>query len=225
MKNPADKSTLANEYNSFLHRCLIMAALSKAECLISDVAVSFNVSETLNSLRKLNIEIREESNALIVNGRNFVLLDQLLASAGNDSTFRFLLSFVTFLKSWSGFHSENSLVRRSFSEYAKTVKSFCRENGIRRVRDILDKNEYHISRNVSSQLITVLAMLLPLLPHDTAVGFEQRVDEIEHLTMTVYCLKQFGIEAVLSERAMFVPADQKYQPSNFSFAAAYNLKT
>lgn len=76
-------------------------------------------------------------------------------------------------------------------------------------------NAISIRGDVSSQFISALMMIAPVLPQGLSLRLEGKVGSRPYIEMTASLMKAFGVDVELLEREVQIPAG-KYQPTTFS---------
>jgi len=84
-------------------------------------------------------------------------------------------------------------------------------------------NSLSIPGNVSSQYISALMMLAPILPNGLVINLTSEAGSVPYITMTASLMKEFGAEVDLdfkSNRIFVKPG--KYKPSNVTIEADWS---
>ena len=76
-------------------------------------------------------------------------------------------------------------------------------------------NELSVRGDVSSQYISALMMIAPVLPTGLTIIFEGKVGSRPYIDMTASIMKHFNAESTLSENKVIIP-HQEYRPSAFT---------
>ncbi|WP_299819255.1 3-phosphoshikimate 1-carboxyvinyltransferase [uncultured Pontibacter sp.] len=76
------------------------------------------------------------------------------------------------------------------------------------------KSELTIRSDISSQYISALLMVAPLLPEGLVLNLEGKIGSKPYIDMTLSLMQHFGVEATFEENTITVPA-QKYKPNSF----------
>jgi 3-phosphoshikimate 1-carboxyvinyltransferase len=75
-------------------------------------------------------------------------------------------------------------------------------------------NELRVRGDVSSQYISALMMIAPILPEGLTILFEGKVGSRPYIEMTATLMKHFNVEATLLEDRVIIP-HQDYRPTSF----------
>jgi 3-phosphoshikimate 1-carboxyvinyltransferase len=76
-------------------------------------------------------------------------------------------------------------------------------------------NELRVRGDVSSQYISALMMIAPVLPDGLTIIFEGKVGSRPYIEMTATLMKHFNVESTLLDDRVIIP-HQDYQPSSFT---------
>ncbi len=83
------------------------------------------------------------------------------------------------------------------------------------------KNEVEIDAGISSQYITALVLVAPMLPRGLAIHLSGNLVSESYLQLTLGIIKYFGIESSFDNRTIEIPP-QEYQPREFDVEADWS---
>ena len=181
---------MAPPSKSMAHRYMIAAALSDGKSLIDHIEV---IGRGLSAGGKVKFCCRECGSTL----RFFVPVAMML---GRDVTLT----------------GSKTLLSRPMSVYediaAKhNIEYYRDEEGIH-VNGRLSAGIYEVPGNISSQFITGLLFVLPLLDGDSTIRLIPPVDSRSYIELTLKALKLYGIEAgFVSELELHVSGNRQYE--------------
>ena len=153
---------------SMAHRMLICAALAEGESLVRPIELSEDILATMDGLRALGADIRQEGDALHVTGCRPVEAESaVIPCRESGSTLRFLLPLCLLNGREMLLTGSRRLLERPLDVY----ETLCRERGFRlerspeniRVQGKLEAGEYTVRGDLSSQFLTGMAYALSLL--------------------------------------------------------------
>ena len=153
---------------SHAHRLLICAALSREESRIRCGTLSRDLLATVNCLRALGAEIREEGDALRVTPlREPPAGEALLPCGESGTTLRLLLPLAGALGARACFRREGRLWQRPLSPLDRELcdhgMRFAEDGELLYAEGSLRAGDYRLPGNVSSQFVSGLLLALPLL--------------------------------------------------------------
>jgi len=214
-KSIASGTVKAPPSKSMAHRLLICAALSKGISKISNVALSEDVSATINCLKKLGAEITVDGSTVTVSGIDFEKqVKEDLYCNESGSTLRFLIPICTLFGQSITLGGTKRLFERSLSVYEELFESqsidFQRhETGIT-INGKLSAGKYSVRGDISSQFITGLMFALPLLEGDSEIRVVGRFESESYIDLTLSVLADFGIEITRNDNTFYIKGGQKY---------------
>ena len=208
---------------SMAHRLLICAALSDGVSRISNIAYSEDILATLDCIREMGAELTVEEDSVTVTGikRSKVFSGLTFSCRESGSTMRFFMGISMLSPGSCTFTGSETLLSRPFRVY----EDICRERGmsfIRRDGEIeldgaLTSGDFTIPGNISSQFITGLLFVLPLLAGDSTITLTENVESSSYLDLTVAALSEFGVKVVrIGDSVLKIPGNQSYKPRNIS---------
>jgi len=227
-KSIASGTVKAPPSKSMAHRLLICAALSKGISKISNVALSEDVSATINCLKKLGAEITVDGSTVTVSGIDFEKqVKEDLYCNESGSTLRFLIPICTLFGQSITLGGTKRLFERSLSVYEELFESqsidFQRhETGIT-INGKLSAGKYSVRGDISSQFISGLLFTLPLLENDSEIEIIGELESNSYVLMTINALAKFNIKiSKTDEKTFFIKGNQVYRPRNITVEGDYS---
>lgn len=181
------------------HRAIICASLANGKSIISNLDYSDDILATIDGMRKLGANIQCEKDRLIVEGiENFYSLkDNIIDCNESGSTLRFFIPIFSLTGEKISFTGKNRLLKRPQKIYEKIFKEqnlyyFQDEDKIE-IKGKLKAKEYFIDGNISSQFISGLLFILPLLEENSIININPPFESASYIDLTMEVLKEFGI--------------------------------
>ncbi len=215
------------------HRLIIAAALANGQSHISNIALSKDISATINCMKALGADISEDGTTIYgTNGEGcFHSYLPQMDCCESGSTLRFLIPVALAVAGGGLFSGQGRLMDRPQKPYemlfAEKGISFERKNGTIQVKGKLKGGVYHLPGDVSSQFITGLMYALPLLEDDSEIILTSPLESSGYVDMTLEALRVFGVTIQAMEGGWHIPGGQQYHPqdctveSDFSQAAFF----
>ena len=202
---------------SLSHRLLIAAALAEGTSVIQGIVLNADVSATIDCLRLLGAKISVDNDTVTVEGiSDFLKYDGSMVFCGESgSTLRFLLPLFAQSGKICLFSGSGRLMERPMEIYEKiydAVGSFSLKKNILRVQGPISAGQYTLKGNISSQFISGLLFLLPLLEGDSEIEVLPPVESLSYIDLTIDVLRLAGISAERQENIITVWGNQKYMP-------------
>lgn len=213
MKVPTSKS--------YGHRALICAAFCNEEILIKEVSLSEDIIATINCLRSLGANFKiiknkiDDNVNILVNGEKFLKEGSTLFCNESGSTLRFMLPIASMTNRKILLKGKKSLISRPMKIYEDIYKSqnlyYKSGEDFIEIKGKLKPGEYKIPGDISSQFITGLFFILPLLNEDSKIIITNNLQSKSYVDMTLDIMKRFGVIInKISSNEYFIKGQQKY---------------
>ncbi|QZY53642.1 3-phosphoshikimate 1-carboxyvinyltransferase [Crassaminicella profunda] len=214
---------------SMSHRAIICAALSEGESLIENIAFSDDIIATLEAMKSFGItaqnsEIDENGicSVHIQGKKKLKLLNHQIDCKESGSTIRFLIPMAGILGEKVTYTGRGKLVERPLDTYYKIFKEqnidYSNNEGKLplSVEGILKSGTFKMKGNISSQFITGLLFVLPLLDGDSKILITTELESKGYVDLTLDMLKKFSIEVENNNYEEFIiKGNQKYKSDNY----------
>ena len=223
---------------SVAHRALIAAALSGGFSTISNLGDSKDIQATRRCLSNLSTWIEDLTpDKVRVHGIGHSLVQAgpfpMLDCGESGSTLRFLIPVALLVQGEARFTGQGRLMERPLTPYEALFQekgiSWSLENGVLTIdsgrgydRLALDPGEYRLPGNVSSQFITGLLFVLPLLDGDSDLVLTSPLESRGYVDLTLDVLRTFGIRVEERADAFHVPGSQHYESRDFTVEADWS---
>ena len=220
------------------HRALIAAALGGGISTISNLADSQDIQATRRCLSALGALVEDLGPGILrVHG-----LGNSIPQAGpfptldcgeSGSTLRFLIPAALLVQGGAAFTGRGRLMERPLAPYETLFREkgigWGLENGVLTLdsgrgydRLALDPGEYRLPGNVSSQFITGLLFVLPLLEGDSDLVLTSPLESRGYVDLTLDVLNKFGVTVDPRENGFHVPGGQKYRAGDLAIEADWS---
>lgn len=216
----ASGSVCAPPSKSMTHRALICAFLSGGQCKIDNIAYSADITATIGALRTLGADIAQEENSVIFrktgglphNTQNEIFCNE------SGSTLRFMIPLCLL----TGRRITLSGSARLFSRSLSVYEQLCHERGFEfeqkdsslTVCGRLSHGTYRVRGDISSQFISGLMFVLPVLSGDSVIEITGKAESMPYIKMTAQTLSQFGVTVSISDSRIEIPGNQRYCASD-----------
>ena len=199
---------------SHAHRLLLCAALSRAESRIRCGTLSRDLLATVNCLRALGAEIREEGDALRVTPlREPPAGAALLPCGESGTTLRLLLPLAGALGARVCFRREGRLWQRPLSPLDRELcdhgMRFAEDGELLYAEGSLRPGDYRLPGNVSSQFVSGLLLALPLLEGESRLAVTEPVESAAYIRMTEDALRLGGLRFAKEKWTYSIPGGQR----------------
>ncbi|MDD4075833.1 MAG: 3-phosphoshikimate 1-carboxyvinyltransferase [Eubacteriales bacterium] len=213
-KSPLRGVIQAIPSKSDAHRALIAAALSQTSCEILLTAVSEDIEATVRALRALGASIQKNERGFLVSPIQSKAITPRLDCGESGSTLRFLLPVAAAISQEPFFTGHGKLPDRPVDSLLAALKL----HGVSATSDRLPltlmgaprAGAYTIPGDVSSQFLSGLLFLLPLLQGDSTLHIQGEQVSSQYVEMTLLTLRRFGIRIDAVDDGYLVPGGQLY---------------
>ncbi len=202
---------------SMAHRLLILAGLSGESCLVHGISQSQDILATLDCLEALGVKCKKTGDSIALKGIDITkaVPSKTLNSRESGSTLRFFIPIALMTGQETEFIGSERLLERPLGIYEEICKEsgfeFQRKKGSLRVLGKLKPGTFEIDGNISSQFITGLLLVLPLLEGDSRILLRPPVESRSYIDLTMEALRLFGAEARWDgENEIVIKGGQRY---------------
>ncbi len=206
---------------SDVHRAIICAALSGGRCTLSPVALSNDIKATIGCIEALGAKTSLNGNSLIVDGTKlFSNKTARLNCMESGSTLRFFIPVAAYGGINTEFTGSGLLPQRPIGVFTEALPKAgvnCDTQGglPLRISGKLKSGKFEIPGNISSQFITGLLFVLPLLDGDSEIILTSPIESESYIDMTVYTMKKFGVNVERTDKGWHIMGGQHYTAADY----------
>lgn len=211
---------------SYAHRMLIGAFLSNENCIINNVPNSNDIDATLSCLKELGLEYKIINNRCELFHVNKIIDFPILDAKESGSTLRFLIPLALYLTKKCKFIGSPRLIERGISIYEEI---FNKQNiKITKGKDYIEFEgklkpcNFEIDGSISSQFITGLLLVTPLMDEDSVIRIKPPINSENYIDITLDVLKMFNIKYVKNGNEIKVFKNQKYNSTQLEVEGDYS---
>jgi len=214
---------------SLAHRAIIAAGLAGGESIIDNIVYSKDILATIYGMKNFGVsinEIEKNNNKLLnIKGVNKIQIqNNVIDCIESGSTLRFLIPIallqnereVTFIGS-------GKLPQRPLDEYYNIFNKknifYQNEKGNLplRVKGKLKPGEFYLKGDISSQFITGLMFVLPLLCGDSKIIITSKLESKAYVDLTMDILNKFGVKIENNNyKEFYIKGNQRYISRNYN---------
>lgn len=225
---PLAGTLLIPSSKSLTHRALICAGLSEDQSEIDNVLLSDDIQATVDALTALGAAIGIRESAAFP-GRHFLTIrgmgmpvsrDREIDCGESGSTLRFILPVCCMQEGRTVFSGRGQLPHRPMEGYIPIFKR--RGIAIDQPEDAilpmgvqgqLSPGTYELPGHISSQFVTGLLFVLPLLSGDSDIYITSPLESRAYVDMTIETLGRFGVKIEKREdySHYHIPGGQRYR--------------
>lgn len=217
---------------SLAHRSLICAALAKGQSTVTNVDYSQDILATLDCIKALGAQVECQGDKVKITGfdRGQTPKEITFNCRESGSTLRFFIPMGILFAQKSEFTGSKVLMTRPQSIY----EDLCAKEGITFERQenkilidtkgkTLQAGTYELAGNISSQFITGLLFVLPLLEGDSIIKLLPPVESRPYINLTLQAMSDFGVKAEWADQnTLKIKGGQKYQAREIAVEGDYS---
>lgn len=184
---------------SVAHRLIIAAALSLGESKISNLAMSQDISATIEAMKALGADIKVDGDTAFIRGIEKPSKTAVIDCGESGSTLRFLIPVAAALGTKTEFRGRGKLPTRPITPYLRELT----KKGVTfdydgtmpfEISGKLESGVYDLEGDISSQFVTGLMMALSLLPGERRINMLTPLQSKPYVDITVEALRQYGAD-------------------------------
>ncbi|MCY6485007.1 3-phosphoshikimate 1-carboxyvinyltransferase [Clostridium aestuarii] len=219
---------------SLAHRAVICAGLAEGESIIDNIVFSDDITATTNAMKNLGVIVNRQNlmeidknednrETLKVKGRkDLKLLKDSIDCIESGSTLRFLIPIALLTEEEVTFKGRGKLVSRPLDIYYEIFQKqdirYKNNNGELplKAKGKLKPDVFELKGNVSSQFISGLLFVLPLLDNDSKIIMTTELESKGYVDLTIDMLYKFGVEIENKDyKQFYIKGNQKYENRNY----------
>lgn len=214
---------------SLAHRAIIAAGLARGESIIENIVYSKDILATIDGMKNFGVSINEIENKdrklLNIKGVNKIKIqNNIIDCIESGSTLRFLIPIALLQnKREVTFIGSGKLPQRPLDEYYNIFNKknifYQNEKGNLplRVKGKLKPGEFYLKGDISSQFITGLMFVLPLLYGDSKIIITSKLESKAYVDLTMDILNKFGVKIENNNyKEFYINGNQSYVPRNYN---------
>lgn len=196
------------------HRAIICAALADRPTEIFISEISKDIKATLLCVQNMGAKVSVKDKIYTITPILEVAEKPIINCGESGSTLRFLLPVAAYLCKNPTFSGEGRLPKRPMD----TIIDLLIEKGVEfsgrtlpfSTKGTFSAGKYTLMGNISSQFISGLLFVLPLLQGDSKIELLSPLESSAYVDMTIDTLSRFSIRIIKTENGFIIPGNQKY---------------
>lgn len=207
---------------SAAHRALLCAGLSGGRCLLSNMALSEDISATMGALQVLGCTLRHDpaGKTMLVESPGGYPISGEIDCRESGGLLRFIIPIAAALGGCWRFTGQGRLPQRPLGVYGDLLPAhgvaFRSEGGLPlEIEGKLSPGLFEMPGDISSQFVTGLLFALPLLEGASEIKLTSPLESIGYVDMTLQVLAGFGVQVEKTGTGWHVPGGQRYMPRDY----------
>lgn len=213
---------------SHTHRAFFLASMARGESRITHALSSSDTEATLNACRMMGAEAIRDADSIRIGGGDLHAPTEVVDANNSGTTMRIFSGLCSMFEEEVVITGDESLRKRPMAPLLDALAqngTSCRsENGFPPVA-IKGPNrggEVHIDGGVSSQYITSLMMVSPMLDEDTSIVVENNMVSAPYLDVTAHMMRLFGASVTREDNVFRIRGGTGYTPSDYQVPADFS---
>ncbi len=194
---------------SLTNRAIILASLSIGTSKISNISNSLDSQIMIKAMKKLGVKIKKINNELQIKGNQgtFKKFDGSINVGHAGTVARFLTAIATLIPGKVVLIKSKRMKERPIKELTEALKA-------------VRKGTVSIRGNISSQFISSLLMIAPVLKKGLVIKITGKLVSRSYVDMTIDLMHKFGIKVVNKKyRQLIIKKGQELRPVTYSVEA------
>ncbi|MGL4874188.1 MAG: 3-phosphoshikimate 1-carboxyvinyltransferase [Clostridium sp.] len=220
---------------SMAHRAVICASLSNGKSVIENIDFSDDIVATIKGMRSFGATITRGHRCLEIEGifskENDLenLEHRKIDCNESGSTLRFLVPISLLFSGENNFVGRGNLGKRPLEIYYEIFEKQNIEYSYKegeldlKIRGNIKNDIFKIRGDVSSQFITGLMFVLPLLKGDSKIIIDGELQSKGYIDLTIDVMKDFGVDIINNNYNEFViKGGQEYKARDYRVEGDYS---
>ncbi len=201
---------MPNYSKSITHRVLFASLLTGGITYLDHLSYSDDVKTTINLLVKCNCIITKHHDGIKIDASHLRYNNEIIDFKQSGTTMRFAIPIISYLFQEFLFTGDDSLLKRPIDGYDKLL-NIKKDGNCVIIKYIDNQSKFiNIDGSKSSQFISGLLFILPLLEHNTILYIKNGIS-IEYIKLTIEVLKKFNIKIKLLKNYIYIKGKQQYK--------------
>lgn len=229
---------------SLSHRGIMCAGLSEDISVVENLIYSDDIITTIEAMKQFGMQVLSEEKVgeryrlTLQNKAISKLKDQdykiiseptTVHCSESGTTIRFLMPFFTLSSAPMTFTGKGRLGERPYETFYKILRNqnipYETTEGLLPVTitGTLKPNNFQMAGNVSSQFISGLMLILPLLGETSKIELTTPLESKGYVDLTIDTSRQFGVSVEMSDAQTFViKGNQHYKGATYAVEGDYS---
>ena len=198
-----------NYSKSTCQRAICASVLVRGKTIIKNISLSDDVINAIELIKKIGCKCILNKNILTIDSTNLKYNNEILNCGESATLLRLFIPIGIFLFKKIRITGENRLLERPLLPY-KFIFNIDEKKNLIECSGIYRLNKYIIDGTISSQFISGLLFVLPLLDYDTEIIINEKIGSKDYILLTIDVLKNFGINIIFEKNIIKIKGKQKY---------------
>lgn len=227
LNKPVKVQITVSGSKSYTNRALIIASLAKGKSILHNCSDSNDSLLLIKALQLLGIEIEQDKNKITVkgNGGKFKEFNGKLNVGDAGTVMRFLTALCCFVPGEIILEGSSRMYQRPIKGLVDALLqlganiNYLGEPGYPPIKikgGNLHGGKVEIDASQSSQFISALLMIAPVLDSDLEIITKKEIAATPYIDMTISAMERFGIPVEKQPGKYLIKKDSTYNAANYS---------
>ena len=212
---------------SYTHRAIMMAALSEGRCAVRRPLDSFDTRATAEAMRSIGAAIERTEYGLSVETGRIHAPDREIDVLNSGTTMRLMTGLAALFDSETTITGDESIRKRPMGPLLEALEGCgvrCTSNGGKApitIRGPVRGDRVAIDGSMSSQLVSSMLMMAPLVGRPMDIVIEGRRVSRPYIDVTLAVMERFGVKVDRTDEGYHVEP-QRYAPCDYTVPADFS---
>ena len=213
---------------SHTHRAFFLSSLAKGDSRITNCLISDDTLSTLRAAESLGASVRRCCDEVLISGGELHAPKEAVDAGNSGTTLRIFSGIASMFDEWVTVTGDDSLRKRPMGPLLEALEGMgveCRSDNGKPPVEIKGLNKggkVAISGGVSSQFITSLLVVSPMLGNDVEIEVEGRIVSEPYLDVTTHIMGLFGADVAKEGNIFRVKGGSGYRPYDYAVPADFS---
>ena len=205
-----DGTISAPASKSCTHRAIILAALSRGKCVITNPLDSLDTRATADAMITMGASIDWADDRICVGSKEIHAPNRIVDVLNSGTTMRLMTGIAALLDSETTIVGDDSVMKRPMEPLLNALKGCgvrCESNDGKapiRIRGPVEGNRICIDGSTSSQFISSVLMMSPLVGRPMDIILEGDIISQPYIDITTDMMERFGIHIIRTDSGFHV---------------------
>ena len=206
---------------SHTHRAIFLASMANGHSMISNPLISEDTLATIRASESMGALIHRESDKIVIDGGKLHAPSDAIDVANSGTTMRIFTGLASMFDTPVKITGDSSIKKRPMKPLLDALSQVgveCSSDDGKPPVEIKGSNpggSVHINGSMSSQFITSLLIVSPMLPNDSNIVISGKTVSEPYLDVTTSMMKKFGASTKKEGQTYTVKGNTGYTPFNY----------
>ena len=213
---------------SHTHRAFFLSSLADGESKISNCLMSDDTLSTLGAAEAIGASVKRDGSTVVIRGGRLHAPREIVDAGNSGTTLRIFAGIASMFDEPVVITGDSSLRKRPMGPLLEALTQMgvgCRSDDGRPPVEIKGSNRggnVSINGGISSQFISSLLIVSPMLTADTEIRIEGRTVSEPYLDVTTHIMRLFGADVRKENNIFRIKGGTGYRPYDYRVPADFS---